>query len=130
MLSGDFDIVEAVDGIDGVRVAEKLDRVDLIMCDFNMPGLDGLELVRRVKELERFATTPVIMVTSLIVDATKSRGWYYASIVDNLVNYAQGVYGVRPTAPDWAPSFLILLLVCAGAFGTFLWRILKLEVAE
>jgi two-component system, chemotaxis family, sensor kinase CheA len=37
---------------------------DLFVVDFEMPGMDGMELTRRIRESARFAHTPVIMLTS------------------------------------------------------------------
>jgi len=36
---------------------------DLILMDINMPDLDGLETIRRIKELKQLTTIPIIMVT-------------------------------------------------------------------
>lgn len=38
--------------------------VDVILLDWNMPGMDGLELLQRLKSDARFKQIPVIMVTS------------------------------------------------------------------
>ena len=39
--------------------------VDVILMDINMPGLDGVEACRRIKAVERFCDTPIIMVTAM-----------------------------------------------------------------
>ncbi len=70
------------------------------------------------------------IIANMIVHATKIKEWYYISIVDNIVNLAQSLYGVPSTNPDWPLSLLIILGVIGTAFVLFLWRILKLEVAE
>ena len=58
---------------------EALDRLaaeefDLVVSDVQMPGIDGFELTRRLRETERTRELPVIIVTSLASDADRRRG--------------------------------------------------------
>ncbi len=39
-------------------------KVSLLLVDWNMPGLNGIELVRHVRYIERYETLPIIMITS------------------------------------------------------------------
>lgn len=57
---------EADVAFDGLEALERLEarRYDLILTDVQMPRLDGLDLVRRVRADERWATVPVIAVTA------------------------------------------------------------------
>lgn len=52
---------------DGVSAIELLDRIkpDLILLDAVMPGMDGFETCRRIKEQAAFSLTPVIFLTGL-----------------------------------------------------------------
>lgn len=56
-------IVEAACGEDALEVL-KTAHVDLIISDINMPGMDGNELVRRIKADENYRAIPVIMLTT------------------------------------------------------------------
>ena len=38
--------------------------VDLILCDINMPVMDGLEFVRQLQTLDNSKSTPVVMITT------------------------------------------------------------------
>ena len=68
-----YDVVEAVDGEDGLT---KLDgrKINLIVCDVNMPRLNGIEFVTRVKQHPRYKFTPVIMLTTEGQDSKKEQG--------------------------------------------------------
>jgi two-component system chemotaxis response regulator CheY len=57
------DIFEAGDGAVALEMAEK-DFYDLILVDWNMPGLNGLEFVKRLRTMESYSASPIIMVTS------------------------------------------------------------------
>jgi CheY-like chemotaxis protein len=55
---------EAVDGTDGLAQAESL-HPDVILLDVRMPGLDGYEVCRGLKENPETRTIPVIFVTAV-----------------------------------------------------------------
>lgn len=44
-----FAVLEASDGLEGLAVAEAAPRLDLVVTDYEMPGLDGIQLVRRLR---------------------------------------------------------------------------------
>jgi DNA-binding response OmpR family regulator len=49
---GGFAVLEAADGAEALRIAETTRRpIDMLVTDINMPGIDGLELARRVQAL-------------------------------------------------------------------------------
>ena len=56
-------IFEASDGEAALRIAGER-AIDLFLVDWNMPKLDGFELVKRLRAGSRYATTPIIMITS------------------------------------------------------------------
>jgi two-component system, chemotaxis family, chemotaxis protein CheY len=58
-----YDVVEACDGKDALA---KLDgrKIHLIICDVNMPNLDGISFVKEMKNLPNYKFTPVIMLTT------------------------------------------------------------------
>ncbi len=65
-----YDVVTATGGERAMEIAEK-ERVDLILMDAIMPGLDGFECCRRLKKNPQTYHIPVIMVTAL--EETKDR---------------------------------------------------------
>jgi two-component system, chemotaxis family, chemotaxis protein CheY len=54
---------EASDGLEALEVL-KSNMVQLVLCDINMPNMDGIELLGRVKAMENLRSVPVIMVTT------------------------------------------------------------------
>jgi len=56
-------IVEAEDGVLAMRVL-KSQKIDLVISDWNMPNMTGLELLKAVRADEDLKTTPFLMVTA------------------------------------------------------------------
>lgn len=57
------DIYEAADGLQALQVVET-HNVGLILADINMPNMDGLQFLGKLKEDSRWENVPVFMVTS------------------------------------------------------------------
>jgi two-component system chemotaxis response regulator CheY len=68
-----YETVEAVDGKDAVG---KLDgrKLNLIVCDVNMPNMDGLTFLKHLKTTGSYKFTPVIMLTTESQDSKKAEG--------------------------------------------------------
>lgn len=56
-------VTEAEDGVDALRklAAQKF---DLILTDINMPVMDGLKLVKRIRADAQHASTPIVVITT------------------------------------------------------------------
>ena len=61
---GYAEILEAGDGQDALRLIQE-EVFDIVFLDWNMPNLNGLELVTLVRKEPRFAKLPLIMFTSV-----------------------------------------------------------------
>lgn len=68
-----YDVVEAVDGVDGLNKARS-GSFNLILTDQNMPRMDGLTLVRSLRALAQYATTPILILTTESSDDMKAQG--------------------------------------------------------
>lgn len=63
--SDGFEVMEADDGQQGWDVLQRLSSsIDLVVTDFEMPNMSGLEFVRKVREHHRFDGIPLILLTS------------------------------------------------------------------
>jgi two-component system, chemotaxis family, chemotaxis protein CheY len=56
-------VLEASNGAEGLALASE-NTFDLILSDINMPVMDGLEFVRRLKEMDNTKNVPIIMITT------------------------------------------------------------------
>jgi two-component system chemotaxis response regulator CheY len=59
-----FEVLEAGHGIEALERLQQGSDVDFALVDWNMPEMDGLELVRSIRAERRFAALPVMMVTA------------------------------------------------------------------
>jgi CheY-like chemotaxis protein len=56
-----FEVSTAFDGASGVAAVEKNEGVDVVLLDVKMPGMDGIETLKRIKEIS--PETEVLMLT-------------------------------------------------------------------
>jgi two-component system chemotaxis response regulator CheY len=60
---GFTNIIEAEDGKSALKMLQS-DKFDLIMCDWNMPEMPGIELLGKVRADEQLKGIPFVMVTA------------------------------------------------------------------
>jgi two-component system chemotaxis response regulator CheY len=82
-------IHEAADGNAALDLIEEK-RIGLIISDWNMPGMSGLEFLKRVREMEKYKETPFLMVTA---EATRE------NIIEAITSGASN-YIVKPVQAD------------------------------
>jgi len=58
------DVLEGADGVEGWDSLNSNPDVEMLITDWNMPEMNGLELVKKVRADERFKDLPIIMVTT------------------------------------------------------------------
>lgn len=74
-----YDLSVALDGETALEMAER-EPPDLILLDIMMPGLDGYEVLRRLKASPRTAEVPVIMLSALSELESKSKGFQLGAV--------------------------------------------------
>lgn len=70
----DFDVVHFDDGLAAYEACAG-ERVALAIFDVKLPGIDGFELLQRVRGLPNFAETPILMLTSMGKEQDIVRGF-------------------------------------------------------
>jgi two-component system chemotaxis response regulator CheY len=68
-----YEVVEAVDGEDALKKLH-VDPVNMLIADINMPRLDGIELVRRVRANPEQKYIPIILLTTETNKSKKQEG--------------------------------------------------------
>lgn len=71
--SAGHDVVEAADGNEAVLAAQKA-KFDLVISDVNMPGMNGIELVRTLRTLPDCKFIPMLMLTTESEQGIKQKG--------------------------------------------------------
>lgn len=85
------DVVEAENGEDAIHQMKVHDfAIDLILCDWNMPKMNGIEFVRKIRSVPNLQKIPIVMVTT---EAERER------IVEAIQAGAKG-YVVKPFTPE------------------------------
>lgn len=65
LFSGDYEIEEAENGLEGMeKILKFVDRLCAILLDVVMPEMSGIEVLRRLKELEMLDKIPVFLITA------------------------------------------------------------------
>ena len=59
-----YDLVEAVDGQDGVERLSSNPDASMVICDVNMPKMSGLEMLVEAKQNEKVSHIPFLMLTT------------------------------------------------------------------
>jgi two-component system, cell cycle response regulator DivK len=67
-----YDVIEAQSGEEGLRVAQQ-DPPDLVLMDLQLPGIDGTETLRRMREGSLGRDVPVVAVTAFAMAEDRER---------------------------------------------------------
>ena len=77
-----FTVFEALDGVDGLEQVERIEGLALIVCDMNMPRMNGLDMIEAMRRNATGAGAAVLMLTTeaspVLVDRAKkagAKGW-------------------------------------------------------
>jgi len=92
-------VFEAGNGVEALATLQK-NKVDLILCDINMPVMDGLEFVRQAAKLEKAKGIPIVMITT---EGSESH------VVQALTAGARG-YIRKPFTPDQVKEHVLPVL--------------------
>lgn len=65
-------VTEATDGVDGLRKLAA-GKFDIVLTDINMPIMDGLKLVKRIRSDPNHKETPIVVITTESAEEDKQR---------------------------------------------------------
>jgi two-component system chemotaxis response regulator CheY len=99
-----FEVAEAGNGQEGLDRLRHLGKPDVVLADWNMPVMDGLEFVRAVRADSLFGAVPVIMVTTETELAQVSQA----------LDAGASAYLTKPFDREALADKLRLLGLCAG----------------
>ena len=68
-----YNVIEAADGQEAYEKA-MTQSVDLVLTDQNMPRMDGVTLVKNLRGLATYTSTPILILTTESSDEMKSKG--------------------------------------------------------
>jgi two-component system chemotaxis response regulator CheY len=66
-------VVEACDGKEALKIAQEK-KFDLVIADINMPNMDGITLVKSLRDLPDFKLIPILMLTTESQTAKRQEG--------------------------------------------------------
>jgi two-component system chemotaxis response regulator CheY len=67
-----LDVIEANDGVDALKTLAGA-RVDILLTDINMPIMDGLKLVKKVRSDANHKDIPIVIITTEGADEDRTR---------------------------------------------------------
>lgn len=103
-----YEVVAAMSGEDGVRMALE-SSFAFIVTDINLPGLDGYEVVRRIRRSPAHGAVPIIAITSHAMAGDRERilgcgcNGYFEKPIDPLTIVAR-IHQLLATADQAGPE--------------------------
>lgn len=73
LIKEEYDVSQAIDGEEGVKKI-KAEKPDLILLDLILPGIDGFEVLAKIKEDSTLSAIPVIVLSNLGQQEDVERG--------------------------------------------------------
>jgi two-component system chemotaxis response regulator CheY len=59
-----FETIEAKDGLEGCRMLDSQEKLSLVISDVNMPNMDGISFIKKVRESPKYKFTPILVLTT------------------------------------------------------------------
>jgi DNA-binding response OmpR family regulator len=86
--NGGYEVFEAVDGIEAVDMVARI-KPDLVLLDLMMPKLDGVGVIKRVRQTMGLIKLPIIVLTAISEMESQT----------NVINLGADDYIVKPFNP-------------------------------
>jgi two-component system chemotaxis response regulator CheY len=59
-----YEVLEAVDGLTGAKLITSDNEISMVICDMNMPNMNGIQMLATINALTNLTRPPVLMMTS------------------------------------------------------------------
>lgn len=82
LLSGDYSLIFANSGAEGIATVQKVPHIDVILMDVQMPEMDGFQAAKEIKKLPQGREIPIIFVTAVFNEDPFIRRGYEAGGLD------------------------------------------------
>jgi len=73
MLADEYDVLTATNGLDAIAMAEQ-HQPDIVLLDFMLPGINGLEVCQRLRHLSKMSRTRIIIVSAKAMPSERAQG--------------------------------------------------------
>jgi len=68
-----YTVEQSIDGVEGLAAAQAM-QFDLVLTDYNMPNMNGIELIKALRSESNYRYTPILMLTTEDGDDKKQLG--------------------------------------------------------
>ena len=100
LVGAGYDVAEAEDGVEALKKLKDVsNRYTLLCTDYNMPNMNGIDLLRRVRRLPHCSTVPAIMITTET----------HQQSINNAISAGANEYLMKPFTADMVTDKLRLL---------------------
>jgi CheY-like chemotaxis protein/signal transduction histidine kinase len=89
-------VLYAENGIDGIDMLKKDDEIDCILLDLMMPGMDGYEAMKEIRNIERYKNLPIIALTAKAMKGDREK----------CIDAGASDYVAKPVDPEQLLSLL------------------------
>jgi two-component system chemotaxis response regulator CheY len=102
-----FRVVTAEDGLDGLEKLYSAKQVDMVICDVNMPRMDGFTFIKNVRQQEEYRDLPIIVLSTEGEERDIQTG----------MRLGANMYMVKPAEPEKLLRNVKMLLGSRGEAG-------------
>lgn len=68
-----YNVIATQDGMEALEALPK-ERIDLLLTDLNMPNMDGLNLIKAIRDIPEYENLPIIILSSLSTEEDVNAG--------------------------------------------------------
>lgn len=95
-----FEVIEAFDGAHALDLLMLNEDITCVITDLNMPNMDGITLIKKIRQMEEYKNIPIIIVTTLDEEIDRKAGFMAGA----------NFYVVKPAKPEELITSVNLLL--------------------